>query len=77
MPETPVQRRTRKLIGTTLMIALVILWALAAMAIAQGRIQEAARVWQMAYYIFAGLGWVVPAGLLIRWMERPDRSADV
>jgi hypothetical protein len=72
-----VPRRTRKLIGTTLMIALVIFWALSAMAIAQGRIQEASRFWQMAYYIFAGLGWIVPAGFLIRWMERPDRSADI
>lgn len=66
-------RRTRKLIGTALMVALVILWALAAMAIAQGRIQTAPAFWQFVYYVFAGVGWVVPAGLLIRWMERPDR----
>lgn len=65
-------RRTRKLIGTALMLALVIFWALAAMAIAQGRIQVAPGWAQAAYYVFAGLGWVVPAGLLIRWMERPD-----
>jgi hypothetical protein len=67
-------RRTRKLIGTFAMVALVIIWALAAMAIAQGRIREANGAWQMLYYVIAGLGWVIPAGLLIRWMERPDRA---
>jgi hypothetical protein len=67
-----VPRRTRKLIGTVLMIVLVLGWALFFMALAQGRIAEAARAWQLFYYVIAGLGWVVPAGLLIRWMQRPD-----
>lgn len=67
-------RRTRKLIGTLLMVVLVIGWALAAMAIAQGRIREAAHAWQMLYYVVAGMGWVVPAMFLIRWMERPDSA---
>jgi hypothetical protein len=26
----------------------------------------------MLYYVIAGLGWVIPAGLLIKWMQRPD-----
>jgi len=27
---------------------------------------------QFAYFVTAGLAWVIPAGLLIRWMQRPD-----
>jgi Protein of unknown function (DUF2842) len=64
--------RTRKLIGTALMIVLVLGWALFFMALAQGRISEAGRFWQALYYVIAGLGWVVPAGMLIKWMSRPD-----
>lgn len=65
-------QRTRKLIGTVLIVALVILWSLFFMALAQGRVAEAGRFWQLVYYLIAGLGWVIPAGLLIKWMQRPD-----
>ena len=65
-------QRTRKLIGTALMVVLVLGWSLFFMSLAQGRIAEAARLWQMLYYVIAGLGWVIPAGLLIKWMQRPD-----
>jgi Protein of unknown function (DUF2842) len=27
---------------------------------------------QLAYFVTAGLAWIIPAGLLIRWMQRPD-----
>jgi len=26
----------------------------------------------IAFFLTAGLAWVIPAGLLIRWMQRPD-----
>jgi hypothetical protein len=67
-----VRSRTRKLIGTVLMIVLVLGWALFFMALAQGRIAEASRLWQGLYYVVAGLGWVIPAGVIIKWMSRPD-----
>ena len=64
-------RRNRKLLGTVLMIVLVLGWSLFFMALAQGRIADANRFWQFLYYVLAGLGWVIPAGFLIRWMQRP------
>lgn len=64
--------RTRKLIGTALIIVLVLGWALFFMALAQGRIASAGLAWQMLYYVIAGMGWVLPAGVLIKWMQRPD-----
>ena len=67
-------RRFRMFLGAVLMPLLVIVWALLAMALAQGRVREAAEGWQMLYYVVAGMGWIIPAGLLIRWMQRPDRE---
>ncbi|MFG1464637.1 DUF2842 domain-containing protein [Xanthobacter sp. DSM 24535] len=68
--------RLRKLIGTVLMLILVVVWALAAMAIAQGRVTELPWLWQTVSYVLLGSLWVVPAAFLIRWMERPDKPRE-
>jgi hypothetical protein len=64
--------RTRKLLGTMLLLLFIALYAWAAAAIGAGRIALAPAWAQFAYFLAAGLAWVVPAGLLIRWMQRPD-----
>ncbi|MEI6573689.1 MAG: hypothetical protein RLZ07_1844 [Pseudomonadota bacterium] len=66
------RRRTRKLIGTVVMLVFVIVYSLAAMSIAQGRLQDADKLWHGVYYFVAGLAWILPLMPLIRWMERPD-----
>ena len=66
------RRRTRKLIGAVVILIFVCVYALVAMALAQGRLQEAAKIWQNLYYVIAGLGWILPLMPLIKWMERPD-----
>lgn len=63
----------RKLIGTVVIIAFVCVYALVAMALAQGRITEAPKLVQTIAYITLGLAWVLPLLPLIRWMERKDR----
>jgi len=68
------RRRTRKLIGTVAILVFVSLYALIAMAIAQGRLQDANKFWQGLYYLVAGMGWILPIMPLIRWMERPDET---
>ncbi|MCJ8141622.1 DUF2842 domain-containing protein [Ancylobacter sp. A5.8] len=68
--------RWRKLVGTVAMIVLVLSWALGAMALAQGRITVMPAVWQFIAYVVLGIGWIVPAGLLIRWMLKFDRRPD-
>lgn len=65
-------RRTRKFIGSFGMIAFVIVYALAVMVIAQGRIQEAGKTAQFFFFLIAGLAWVLPIMPLIKWMERAD-----
>ena len=64
--------RVRKLIGTVALLALVIVWALLAMAFAPAALTSNGAV-QALYYVLAGLGWVLPAMPLIAWMARPDR----
>jgi hypothetical protein len=61
--------RIRKLIGAVALIVLVTVWALVAMAIAQ--FPPIFNNWWVAaiYYVVAGMGWVLPAMPLIRWMS--------
>jgi predicted membrane channel-forming protein YqfA (hemolysin III family) len=62
----------RKLVGTVVIIVFVCVYALVAMALAQGRITEAPKPVQTIAYIALGLAWVLPLLPLIRWMERND-----
>jgi len=64
--------KTRKLIGTVVLLVFLAAYALAVASIGAGRITTASPLVQLAYFVVAGLAWVVPAGLLIRWMQRPD-----
>jgi hypothetical protein len=64
--------RLRKLVGAFALFALVIVWALLAMALAQTALTSVSGFVAAIYYVVAGLGWVLPAMPLIRWMSRPD-----
>jgi hypothetical protein len=66
--------RVRKLVGAVMLIVLVVTWALLAMALAQSAVIKANGVIEVLYYAIAGLGWVLPAMPLIRWMSRPDAA---
>jgi hypothetical protein len=68
--------RVRKLIGTVALLVLVIVWALLAMGFAQMLALSNNRLVEIAYYIVAGLGCVLPAIPLISWMSRPDPEPD-
>lgn len=62
----------RKLIGTVAILVFVCIYALVAMALAQGRITEAPKLVQTIAYVVLGLAWVLPLLPLIKWMERKD-----
>jgi hypothetical protein len=64
--------RTRKLIGAFALLALVAMWSLLAMALAQSVLTDINGLVAVIFYVVAGLGWVLPAMLLIKWMARPD-----
>jgi hypothetical protein len=64
--------RTRKLIGAFALLALVTVWSLVAMALAQSALTDINGFVAVVYYVVAGLGWVLPAMVLVKWMARPD-----
>ena len=61
--------RIRKLIGAIALLVLVTIWALLAMAVAQFVFASPNSVAAWIFYVVAGLGWVLPAMPLIKWME--------
>lgn len=63
--------RTRKLIGAVALFALVIVWALLAMALAQSALTSINGWVAAIYYVVMGLGWVLPAMPLVAWMQKP------
>ncbi|MEJ2626307.1 MAG: DUF2842 domain-containing protein [Pseudolabrys sp.] len=64
--------RTRKLIGAFALLALVTVWSLVAMTLAQSALTDINGFVATIYYVVAGFGWVLPAMLLVKWMGRPD-----
>lgn len=66
--------RLKKLIGTILLIALVVVYALVATTVASARLGESGPLVHLAYFFFTGLVWILPAMLIIKWMIR-DRPS--
>jgi hypothetical protein len=64
--------RIRKLIGAVALLLLVAAWALLAMALAQSVLTDINGFVAAIFYVIAGLGWVLPAMPLVRWMAKPD-----
>ncbi len=64
--------RTRKFFGTVALIVLLGFWALLAMALAQSVLTDINGFIAAMYYLVAGLGWVLPAMPIVRWMARGD-----
>lgn len=65
--------RLKKLIGTVLLVALVVVYALAASAIAVGRLAEASPTVHLVFFLLSGLLWVLPAMGIIKWMVREPK----
>ncbi|MDF2374142.1 MAG: DUF2842 domain-containing protein [Rhizobiaceae bacterium] len=65
--------RIRKLIGTLLLIALVVLYALIATTVASYRLAESPWWVHLIYFLVTGLLWILPAMWIIHWMEKPKK----
>jgi small-conductance mechanosensitive channel len=66
--------RVRKFIGAVALFALVTIWALLAMALAQAPLIRDNALASIAYYVIAGMGWVLPAIPIVAWMSRQPRA---
>lgn len=64
-------RTLRQVIGTMLLVIFVTIYSLLAMSVAAARLPGTSILVQTIYYAVAGLIWVLPAGLIIRWIKRP------
>ena len=63
--------RTRKLLGAILLLIVIAIYSLLAMAAAIIlQINEANKTVELVYYVAAGLLWVLPAGWIIKWMQK-------
>ena len=69
--------RLRKLIGAVALLALVMVWALIAMALAQSALTDINGWVATLYYVVAGLGWVMPAMPINAWMTKRAKACRV
>lgn len=65
--------RARKLLGTIATVSFLTIYCLVAMVIGNAIIaRHVGGLGEAAFFVLAGLAWLPPAMLLVRWMQRPD-----
>jgi hypothetical protein len=65
-------QRSRKLVGTFGLIALIVVYSIAVMAIYINLLAEQAWWVLIIFFAVAGLLWFFPATWIIGWMAKPD-----
>lgn len=65
--------RIKKLVGMIILITLVVVYAVFATAFATLYLGESSGWVHLAYFLFTGILWVVPAMFVIKWMESAPR----
>lgn len=66
-------QRTRKLVGTLLILLLIIAYSIGVGAIYANFLGGAPWWALLLYFAVAGILWFFPAAWIIRWMARPDK----
>jgi hypothetical protein len=67
--------RTRKLVGAIILLGLLVCWLFLGLALAPVALGSSNGFVPVVFYIVAGLGWLVIAMPLVKWMGRPDRAS--
>jgi chromate transport protein ChrA len=62
-------QRTRKLVGTVALLALIIVYSLVAMVVASALLAKFGTLGRTLVYLVAGLAWVPLAMLIVSWMH--------
>jgi Protein of unknown function (DUF2842) len=73
-PQDAMSQKLRKMIGAAMLIALIVIYSLVASAIAVARLADSPAWVHLAYFLFTGLAWVLPAMMIVSWMLKPDRE---
>jgi hypothetical protein len=74
MTETAMPPRLRKFIGMILLVSMVLVYVFIVAVIAVFRLAEASALIQFIYFAVTGLLWVLPAMLIVKWMEKPQNG---
>ena len=68
--------RLKKFIGMILLLALVIVYAIAAMVFAVSQLADASTAMRLFFFFISGLLWILPAMGIIKWMMgRPQNPS--
>ena len=68
--------RTRKFFGMVALVSWVIFYAAVGMILGAPVVANMSGGVQIIFFIIAGLLWVFPAGMIIRWMEKRPPSTE-
>jgi hypothetical protein len=60
--------RLKKLVGTVLLVALVVVYAIVATIVAVAQLSESGPVAHLVFFLIGGLVWILPAMAIIKWM---------
>lgn len=67
-------QRSRKLIGAFLLVGSIILWSILATSVYLLLPEGLPGLVLIGFFIVAGMGWMLPAMPLIKWMAKPDTT---
>ena len=67
--------RIRKFVGTVLLLVVLAIYSLLVAVAASAVLTGTNKVVEMLFYAIAGIAWVLPAGVLIRWMYASPKDA--
>ena len=69
--------RSRKLIGAIFLLIFLTVYVLLAMLTAVVlQVRGVGGAGELAYYILAGLLWVIPAGIIVQWMQKTPGATE-
>jgi small-conductance mechanosensitive channel len=71
-PETLLNQRQRKAVGTVLTILSLVIWATIGMWIYDWFLVGVSPIWHLIFFVGFGLAWIFPARVVILWMAKPD-----
>jgi hypothetical protein len=64
----------RRFVGSVVLVVFLLVYVFFAMAIGDVVVATKSGWVQFAYFVTAGLLWVLPAGVLVKWMYAPVRE---
>ncbi len=65
------QPRIRKLIGTPILVIFIIVYSLLVMKLSAATLPTMGGWSHFGFFLLFGLGWIIPAGAIVWWMQKP------